>query len=72
MVKQKNVEISDAFWELVKPLVPTELKVANTYQSKRGGGRELKYSNRLIFQALFTSFVSASPGMTFLVKSLGE
>ena len=54
MVKQKNIEILDAFWELVEPLIPTELKVANTYQSKRVGDREPKCSNRIIFWALFT------------------
>ena len=41
MSRKKTWEISDAFWELVEPLIPTDPRVANkTYQRQRGGGQE--------------------------------
>ena len=50
---KKTWDISDAFWELVQPLIPTDSRVANkTYQGQRGGGRKPKYSNRLYFSAM--------------------
>ena len=53
MSRKKTWEISDAFWELVQPLIPTDPRVANkTYQRQRGGGRKPKYSNRLYFSAM--------------------
>ena len=53
MSRKKTWEISDAFWELVQPLIPTDPRVANkTYQRQRGGGRKPKYSNRLYFSAI--------------------
>ena len=54
MSRKKTWEVSDAFWELVQPLIPTDPRVANkTYQRQRGGGRKPKYSNRLYFSAIF-------------------
>ena len=53
MSRKKTWEISDAFWELGQPLIPTDPRVANkTYQRQRGGGRKPKYSNRLYFSAI--------------------
>ena len=53
MSRKKTWEISDAFWELVQPLIPTDPRVANkNYQRQRGGGRKPKYSNRLYFSAI--------------------
>ena len=53
MLRKKTWEISDAFWELAQPLIPTDPRVANkTYQRQRGGGRKPKYSNRLYFSAI--------------------
>ena len=53
MSRKKTWEISDAFWELVQPLIPTDPRVAyKTYQRQRGGGRKPKYSNRLYFSAI--------------------
>ena len=53
MSRKKTWEISDAFWELVQPLIPTDPRVTNkTYQRQRGGGRKPKYSNRLYFSAM--------------------
>ena len=53
MSRKKTWEISDAFWELVQPLIPTDPRVDNkTYQRQRGGGRKPKYSNRLYFSAI--------------------
>ena len=53
MPRKKTWEISDAFWELVEPLIPTNPRVSNkTYQRQRGGGRKAKYSNRLYFSAM--------------------
>ena len=53
MSRKKTWDISDAFWELVQPLIPTDPRVSNkTYQRQRGGGRKPKYSNRLYFSAM--------------------
>ena len=53
MSRKKTWEVSDAFWELVQPLIPTDPRVSNkTYQRQRGGGRKPKYSNRLYFSAM--------------------
>ena len=53
MSRKKTWEISDAFWELVQPLIPTDPRVSNkTYQRQRGGGRKPKSSNRLYFSAM--------------------
>ena len=53
MSRKKTWEVSDAFWELVQPLIPTNPRVSNkTYQRQRGGGRKPKYSNRLYFSAM--------------------
>ena len=53
MSRKKTWDISDAFWELVQPLIPTDPRVSNkTYQGQRGGGRKPKYSNRLYFSAM--------------------
>ena len=53
MSRKKTWEISDAFWELVQPLILTDPRVANkTYQRQRGGGRKPKYFNHLYFSAI--------------------
>lgn len=53
MARKKTWEISDAFWKLVEPLIPTDLRDANkTYQRKRGGGRKPTYTNRLYFSGI--------------------
>ena len=53
MSRKKTWEISDAFWELGQPLIPTDPRVANKiYQRQRRGGRKPKYSNRLYFSAI--------------------
>ena len=53
MSRKKTWEISDVFWELAQPLIPTDPRVANkTYQRQRGGGRKPKYANRLYFSAI--------------------
>jgi transposase len=53
MARVKTWEISDAFWELVKPLIPTSSRVDEKgYKRKPGGGRKRKYSDRLYFAAI--------------------
>ena len=53
MARVKTWEISDAFWELVKPLIPTSPRVdEQEYRRKPGGGRKRKYSDRLYFTAI--------------------
>ena len=53
MSRKKTWEVSDAFWEFVQPLIPTNPRVAHkTYQRQQGGGRKPKYSNRLYFSAM--------------------
>ena len=71
MLRKKTWEISDAFWELVQPLIPTDPRVAKkTYQRKRGGGRKPKYSNTPTFRQWFTSYELESFGMPCPVKNL--
>ncbi|WP_084312962.1 transposase [Desulfobulbus elongatus] len=53
MARIKTWEISDAFWAIVEPLIPTDLREAGKeYTRKPGGGRKPKYSNRLFFSAI--------------------
>ena len=53
MPRTKPWEISDAFWALIEPLVPTSLRSnGKEYRRKPGGGRKQKYSNRLYFSAI--------------------
>ena len=53
MARIKTWEISDEFWALVEPLVPTSLRSADkVYQRRPGGGRKSKYSNRTSFAAM--------------------
>jgi putative transposase len=53
MARIKTWEISDAFWELVEPLIPTDPReTGKKYVRKPGSGRKPKYSNRLIFSAI--------------------
>ena len=53
MARVKTWEISDAFWDLVEPLIPESPRVlGKTYKRKPGGGRKPKYSNRLYFAAI--------------------
>ena len=53
MARIKTWEISDNFWELVEPLIPTSPRLEwQNYTRKPGGGRKRKYSNRLYFSAI--------------------
>lgn len=53
MARIKTWEISDAFWGLVEPLIPTNPReTGKEYARKPGGGRKPKYSNRLFFSAI--------------------
>ena len=76
MSRKKTWEVSDAFWELVQPLIPTNPRVAHkTYQRQQGGGRKTKYSNRLYFSAMVYVLRNgiiemASSGMPCPVKNL--
>lgn len=49
----KPYGISDDFWALVEPLIPTDPReTGREYIRKPGGGRKPKYSNRLYFSAI--------------------
>ena len=53
MARIKTWEISDAFWGIVEPLIPTDPReTGKEYARKPGGGRKPKYSNRLFFSAI--------------------
>ena len=53
MSRIKTWEISDEFWALVEPLVPTSPRDNDKeYKRKPGGGRKPKYTNRLYFSAI--------------------
>lgn len=55
MARVKTWEISDEFWALVEPLIPTDPRTVEeekTYIRKPGGGRKRKYSDRLYFSAI--------------------
>ena len=53
MSRIKTWEISDEFWTLVEPLVPTSLRDNDKeYKRKPGGGTKPKYSNRVYFSAV--------------------
>ena len=53
MARIHTWEISDAFWKIVEPLIPTDPREAGKkYVRKPGGGRKQKYSNRLFFSAI--------------------
>ena len=53
MARVKTWEISDGFWALVEPLIPTSPRVdEQEYRRKPGGGRKRKYSDRLYFAAI--------------------
>lgn len=53
MSRIKTWEISDEFWALVEPLVPTSPRDNDKeYKRKPGGGRKAKYANRLYFAAI--------------------
>jgi len=53
MARIRTWEISDAFWDLVEPLIPTSPRLyEKTYTRKPGGGRKRKYSDRLYFSAI--------------------
>ena len=46
-------EISDEFWALVEPLIPTSLRASDKeYKRKPGGGAKATYSNRIYFSAI--------------------
>ena len=53
MARTRTWEISDEFWKLVEPLIPTSLRTADkTYKRRPGAGRKPKYSNRTYFAAM--------------------
>ncbi len=53
MARIKTWEISDEFWQLVEPSIPTTCRDAGkTYIRKPGGGRKRSYSDRLYFAAI--------------------
>ena len=53
MARIRTWEISDEFWSLVEPLIPTSPRIAGKrYQRRPGGGRKRKYSDRLYFAAI--------------------
>ena len=53
MARTRTWEISDEFWKLVEPLIPTSLRTADkTYKRRPGAGRKPKYSNRTYFAAI--------------------
>ena len=53
MARIKTWEISDVFWEIVEPLIPTDLREAGKqYARKPGGGRKPTYPNRLFFSVI--------------------
>ena len=71
MSRKKTWEISDAFWELVQPLIPTDPRVSNkTYQRQRGGAGNPNIPTASTFRQWFTSYGLASSGMPCPVKSL--
>lgn len=53
MARMKTWGISDEFWALVEPLIPTSTRMeGKNYQRKPGGGRKPRYSNRVYFAAI--------------------
>ncbi len=53
MARVKTWEISNDFWNLVEPLIPTSPRIEGIiYNRKPGGGRKAKYSDRLYFAAI--------------------
>lgn len=53
MARIRTWEISDDFWAVVEPLIPTDLRGPDkTYIRKPGGGRKRKNSDRLYFAAI--------------------
>ena len=53
MARTKTWEISDAFWALVEPLIPTSPRnPEQNYKRRPGAGRKPKYSNRTYFAAM--------------------
>jgi len=53
MARIKTWEISDEFWTLVEPLIPTSPRITGKrYVRKPGGGRKATYSNQLYFAAI--------------------
>jgi transposase len=53
MPRTKTWEISDEFWAVVEPLVPTTPRVeGQVYLRRPGGGRKARYGNRTYFEAM--------------------
>jgi len=53
MARIRTWKISDKFWALVEPLIPTSPRIpGKTYIRKPGGGRKPVYTNRLYFEAI--------------------
>ena len=68
MARTRTWEISDEFWKLVEPLIPTSLRTADkTYKRRPGAGRKPKYSNRTYFAAIV--YISPVKNALFLVEA---
>ena len=53
MARTRPWEISDEFWALVEPLVPSSPRSDDKeYKRRPGGGAKPKYSNRVYFSAM--------------------
>lgn len=53
MARIKTWEISDEFWNLVKPLIPVSPRIdGKEYLRKPGGGRKRKYDDRVYLSAV--------------------
>ncbi|MDR0736723.1 MAG: transposase [Zoogloeaceae bacterium] len=52
MKRTRVWEISDEFWALVEPLLPTRRDAERSYKRKPGGGKKAKYSDRLYFAGM--------------------
>jgi transposase len=53
MSRKKTWEISDDFWAIVEPLIPSHSRPdGKCFERRLGGGRKPKYSNRVFFAAI--------------------
>jgi hypothetical protein len=53
MARRRTWEISDEFWALVEPLLPTTRRdPERIYKRKPGGGKKAKYRERLYFAGI--------------------
>jgi len=71
MARVKTWEISDAFWELIEPIIPASPQVdAKGYMRNPGDGRKRNYSDLLYFAAIILCCIRVSIGMPYNGKSL--